>query len=334
MIKDVRRARPANSFNFLEDTNMSTLENKIIITQQQIDAAITTYNLQDLVKILPPQNYISHAQKTVRSTIEALCKDFVLTPYLKAIPKRPGAHPGKGLPSKRATIEALYGLNRHRTDCIEKLSKKWVRKAIKYAVKNERKIDVAFALRLMRENEQYYQKILATKAKEKRNAALAERMVSVVIADKSLPYSGAIIDLTQKNSSQSTSNLELPLADDALVFIAVYPKDGPKAYQLIDSLGLTFIDGVVWDRDVQVPTGDWTKNQHTNVLIAIKGNPKKPAIEFQLASIHLEHKTSEMTSIPDYYFDMMEQMFPGEQYLEVFSCRQFSDKWHIFETNI
>ncbi|MBR1604756.1 MAG: hypothetical protein IJ660_01455, partial [Alphaproteobacteria bacterium] len=230
---------------------MSKLKTKNTISQQQIDAAIATYNLQDLVKILPPQNYISHAQKTVRSTIEALCKDFVLTPYLKAIPKRPGAHPGKGLPSKRATIEALYGLNRHRTDCIEKLSKKWVRKAIKYAVKNERKIDVAFALRLMRENEQYYQKILATKAKEKRNVALAERMVSVVIADKSLPYSGAIIDLTQNNLPKDLNSITLPLADDALVFIAVYPKDEQRAYSFIDTLGLIYVDSVVWDRDVQ-----------------------------------------------------------------------------------
>lgn len=313
---------------------MSTTKNKNIITQQEIDAAIIAYNLQDLIKIFPPKNYKAHAKKTVRSTIEALCKDFVLTPYLKAIPKRPGAQPGKGLPSKRVTIETLYSLNRYRSDCIEKLTTKWVRKAIKYAVKNERKIDVAFVLRLMRENEQYYQKILATKAKEERNAALAARMVSAVIADKSLPYSGAIIDLTENNSSQSASNLKLPLADDALVFIAVYPKNEPKAYQLIGSLGLTFIDGVVWDRDVQVPTGDWTKNQHTNVLIALKGNPKIPATAFQLASVYLEHKTPEMTSIPDYYFDMMEQMFPGEQYLEVFSCRQFSDKWHIFETNV
>lgn len=313
---------------------MSKLKTKNTISQQQIDAAIATYNLQDLVKILPPQNYISHAQKTVRSTIEALCKDFVLTPYLKAIPKRPGAHPGKGLPSKRATIEALYGLNRHRTDCIEKLSKKWVRKAIKYAVKNERKIDVAFALRLMRENEQYYQKILATKAKEKRNVALAERMVSVVIADKSLPYSGAIIDLTQNNLPKDLNSITLPLADDALVFIAVYPKDEQRAYSFIDTLGLIYVDSVVWDRDVQVPTGAWTKNQHTNVLVAIKGTPKEPDNDFQLSSVYFEHKTPELLSLPDYYFSMMEEMNPGEQYLEVFSCRQFSEKWHIFETNI
>ena len=32
-------------------------------------------------------------------------------------------------------------------------------------------------------------------------------------------------------------------------------------------------------------------------------------------------------------FGMMEMMCPGEQYLEVLSCRQFSDKWHVFEIN-
>ena len=61
------------------------MSTKNTISQQQLNAAIEAYNLQDLVKILPPANYKAHAKKTVRSTIEAVCQDFILTPYLKAI---------------------------------------------------------------------------------------------------------------------------------------------------------------------------------------------------------------------------------------------------------
>ena len=64
---------------------------KEIFTKQQLEAAIIEYNLTELVNTLPPQNYIARRKKTVRSSIEDLYKDLMLTPYLKAIPKRPGA---------------------------------------------------------------------------------------------------------------------------------------------------------------------------------------------------------------------------------------------------
>ena len=308
-------------------------KSKKIISTTQLKAAIRAYKLKGLIIHLPPKAYKKHASQTVRSTIESLCKDFVLTPFLRAIPKRPGAHPGKGLPSKRDTIEALYGLNRYRTDQIEALEKKWVRKAIKYALKNNEKASPALALRLKRENAKHYEKVLAAKKKEAKIAAFAERMSKAIIADESLPYAGAIIDLTQPEVSKDLNSVALPLAENALVFVAVYPKNLPNALKLIESLELKYVDNVVWDRDVQLPTGAWSKNQHTNILIALKGQPTEPVNEFQLESVHFNHKTTELLSLPDYYFSMMEEMYPGEQYLEVFSCRQYSDKWNVLKIN-
>ncbi|MBR1601548.1 MAG: hypothetical protein IJ677_08230 [Alphaproteobacteria bacterium] len=237
------------------------------------------------------------------------------------------------MPSKRDKIEALYALNRYRTDQIEALEKKWVRKAIKYALKNNEKAGPALALRLKRENAKHYEKVLAAKKKEAKIAALAERMSKAVVADESLPYAGAIIDLTQPEVSKDLNSVALPLAENALVFIAVYPKDMLKALKLIEDLECTYVDNIVWDRDVQLSTGTWSKNQHTNILIALKGQPNEPVNEFQLESVHFDHKTIELLSLPDYYFSMMEEMCPGEQYLEVFSCRQFSDKWHVLKIN-
>ena len=106
---------------------MSNDKSKKIISTTQLKAAIIVYKLKGLIIHLPPKAYKKHASQTVRSTIESLCKDFVLTPFLRAIPKRPGAHPGKGLPSKRNTIETLYGLNRYRTEQIEALKERTLR---------------------------------------------------------------------------------------------------------------------------------------------------------------------------------------------------------------
>lgn len=306
---------------------------KNTISQQQLNAAIEAYNLTELVNTLPPQNYIARRKKTVEDSIEALRNDFMLTPYLKAIPKRPGVRPNKGLPSKAATIEALYGLNRYHTEQIEALEEEWVEAAIKYAQDTGCLINCRTTFRLKREAEEAQKAEERQKAKEEKAASFAEKMTQTIVADESLSYAGAIIDLTQNDLPTDLSSITLPLTNDALLFIATYPKDLLNAMELINKLGLTYIDNVVWDRDVKMPTGDWSKNQHTNILVAIKGNQEKPAKDFQLLSIHFEHKTKSLTSLPDYYFSIMEEMNPGKQYLEVFSNRQFSDKWHIFEIN-
>ena len=67
--------------------------------------------------------------------------------------------------------------------------------------------------------------------------------------------------------------------------------------------------------------------------LATKGKPQEPEKGFSLKSVHYERQTLETVYIPDYYYDMIEQMCPGLQYLEVFSHRQYSDSWHIFDTN-
>lgn len=70
------------------------------------------------------------------------------------------------------------------------------------------------------------------------------------------------------------------------------------------------------------------------LLIATKGNPEAPIKGFSLMSVYYERQTSETVYIPDYYYDMIEQMCPGQQDLEVFSHRQYNDSWHIFELTL
>ena len=310
-----------------------TNKNEKIISAEQLKEAIEKFNLQDLINTLPPANYKAHKKRTVEDSIEALRNDFILTPYLKAIPTKKGARTDKGKLSKRIVVETLYGLNRYYTDQIEALEEEWVEAAIKFAQDNACSINCRTTFRLKHEAEEAKKAEERQKAKEAKNAAIAAKMAQATVADESLPYAGAIIDLTQSDLPEDLSSITLPLAENALVFIAVYPKDEAEARQLINASGFKYVDSVVWNRDVQVPTGAWTKNQHTNVLIALKGAPKEPEKDFRLETVYFEHKTPELLSLPDYYFGMMEMMCPGEQYLEVLSCRQFSDKWHVFEIN-
>ncbi|MBR1601547.1 MAG: hypothetical protein IJ677_08225 [Alphaproteobacteria bacterium] len=70
-----------------------TNKSKKIISATQLKAAIRAYKLKGLIIHLPPKAYKKHASQTVRSTIESLCKDFVLTPFFKSNSKASGSTP-------------------------------------------------------------------------------------------------------------------------------------------------------------------------------------------------------------------------------------------------
>lgn len=86
---------------------MSNDKNTKIISATQLKAAIRAYKLKRLIIHLPPKAYKKYASQTVRSTIESLCKDFVLTPFLRAIPKLPGHTLVKVCPAKEIRLK-LY----------------------------------------------------------------------------------------------------------------------------------------------------------------------------------------------------------------------------------
>ena len=89
---------------------------------------------------------------------------------------------------------------------------------------------------------------------------------------------------------------------------------------------------IIWDRDRLSAKNGWVKNRHTMFLLAVKGDPARPHNTFQAESIFFEHQPSATHYVPDYFYDLIANMCPGKQYLEVFSNRQFSDSWHILDT--
>ena len=304
------------------------------LPSKQIDDAVKEYGLTDFITtILPPKDYLSVCRKSVKDSITALLNDMKLREILLSIPKRQGAHPGKGIPSKTILVETLYGLDRYHREQLEQADVAWLRKTITYADKPNSPVKCATMIRLKGEEEKARKAAIATKQKEAQTAAFAAKVENAKKASPDEEFGAALVDLTCAPEDFDFASVSLPMADNSLMLLAVRPKNMKKALDIIDLWQFSYVDNVVWDRDFTKLGSCWSDNKHTMILIATKGKPQEPEKGFSLKSVHYERQTLETVYIPDYYYDMIEQMCPGLQYLEVFSHRQYSDSWHIFDTN-
>jgi len=305
-------------------------EDSIVYTQALIDKAVSVYELTDVIKAVPPAVYNSGNKKSVKASLQQLWYDLALKPALMNIPKRMGAQPGKGLPSRAVLLNHLYGFERYDIDAILKLEKIWVKRACKWALKKNRPVTRNTINTLMEQYEKGYKEAKKRVATEHRNKFYATLVENPQKADMAQLYNGAIVDLTQVPDKFDPSKMTLPLAENALVLVAVLPKEMDNAMDLIKSWGLKYVDNVAWHRDKVKPGYVWSVNMHTNILIAVKGRPDNPIDYTRLQSISFDAQVPGNKYLPDYYYSGLETLMQGGAYLEVFSTRQFSDQWFVF----
>jgi len=82
----------------------------------------------------------------------------------------------------------------------------------------------------------------------------------------------------------------------------------------------------VWKKD-KIGTGSWHRNQHENLIMAIKGKMPTPA---KLFSSIIDAPRTEHSRKPEIVYSMIEQMYPKRNYLELFARKKHSDKWTVW----
>lgn len=207
-------------------------------------------------------------------------------------------------------------------------------KAIEEARSSKTPTSVSKMIKLKRKHEEEQKSIERKKRKEAQTAEFAAKVENAKKASLDEEFSTALVDMTLAPEDFDFASISLPMADDSLILMAVRPKDMKKALDILNLWQYSYVDNVIWNRDFSKPGSFWSDNKHTVILMATKGSPEKPMKEFKLNSVHYERQTLDTVHIPDYYYDMIEQMCPGQQYLEIFSHRQYSDSWHVFDTNL
>ena len=300
------------------------------LNEENINTAIKEYGLLELVyTTLPPSQYKSVREKSVSESILKLKYDQILHDVFKNIPKRQGSRKEIG---KQKLIEMLYGLNRYQKEQIEKADFSYMDKAIQQAKENQEPTSINKMMKIKKDEE------LAQKAEAKRlkkEAEEAELVKKLDEAKKANPdevFDAALIDLPLAPKDFDFSSLSLPLTDDALLLVAVEADDMVRGLEFIKHQNAVYKTNFIWDRDRIFVTGEWCKNRHTMFLLAVKGDPERPHNTFKAESVFFEHQSSATHYVPDYFYELIENMCLGKQYLEVFSNRQFSDSWHILDT--
>lgn len=111
--------------------------------------------------------------------------------------------------------------------------------------------------------------------------------------------------------------LEVPAADDSIVFLwATGPKDR-EAHAVLDAWGFDYRTQMVWFKP-SIGMGYYVRVQHELLLIARRGDLPVPAEDTRPPSV-VEAPRGEHSEKPALFYDLIETMYPGLAYVELFA---------------
>ena len=126
-------------------------------------------------------------------------------------------------------------------------------------------------------------------------------------------------------------NLNVPSADDSVLFLWATDPKLEEALEVLNSWGFTYKTCAVWDKE-KIGMGYWFRGQHELLLVGTKGNFPTPEPSARFSSIIKEPRSTHSTK-PKVIYEMLEAMFPGRTYLELF-CRTPRDGWEVWGNEV
>jgi N6-adenosine-specific RNA methylase IME4 len=120
--------------------------------------------------------------------------------------------------------------------------------------------------------------------------------------------------------------LKIPSSKNAVIFSWIpnaFLIDG-TSNRILSKWGFKSVAAFVWTKD-KFGNGSWNRNQHENLILAVKGKMPTPA---KLYSSVIEAVRTEHSRKPDIIFEMVMKMYPGRKYLELWS-RKEREGWTV-----
>lgn len=118
-------------------------------------------------------------------------------------------------------------------------------------------------------------------------------------------------------SVEDLKALRIPTKTDALLYLWTPPAILQEALEVMTAWGFDYRTNAVWDKEL-MGTGYWWRNQHELLLLGRKGSFATPPVPFRLRSVFRERRTVHSKK-PELVYDMIERMYPGRRYLELFA---------------
>ena len=129
-------------------------------------------------------------------------------------------------------------------------------------------------------------------------------------------------------TNEDIKNIELPLNDNAVVFLWTTHKFLPIAFEILNHWELEYKATMVWDK-VNIGMGNWFRMQCEFCLVGIKNKPFWNNTKF---SELIKEKRREHSRKPDSFFNLINEICAGRK-LEYFS-REKRDGWDVFGNDV
>ena len=157
---------------------------------------------------------------------------------------------------------------------------------------------------------------------------------SIIYADPPWEYQwstrGAASHHYNTENVDKLKKLKIPTEENAVIFMwATNPKLN-EALELLKEWGFEYKTNMVWNKD-KFGTGWWVRGQHELLLIGTKGKVRTPPVHLRPSSVIKAQRTKHSKK-PEIY-DMIENMFPKQKYLELFA-RNKRKNWESWGNEI
>jgi N6-adenosine-specific RNA methylase IME4 len=114
--------------------------------------------------------------------------------------------------------------------------------------------------------------------------------------------------------------LEVPAAEDAVLFLWAVSALLPQALAVIEAWGFQYKSNLVWEKEWIGP-GVWLRNRHELLLVARRGAFSPPEPEDRVDSV-LKAPRGRHSEKPARVYELIEQMYPHASKLELFARSQ------------
>lgn len=176
---------------------------------------------------------------------------------------------------------------------------------------------------------------LKEKIKEKKKASLPKPVIpegkfNVIYADPPWKYDFSETESREIENKYPTMELDeikamkVPSHDNSVLFLWATAPKLREALEVMQEWGFEYKTHMMWDKE-KIGMGYWFRGQHELLLVGTKGVFSPPEENDRFSSVYREART-EHSKKPEYFYQMIEKMFPEQSYLELFA-RQKRESW-------
>ena len=121
--------------------------------------------------------------------------------------------------------------------------------------------------------------------------------------------------------------IDVPSAQDCVLFMWATAPKLVEALQVIDAWGFTYKTCAVWDKKI-IGMGYYFRGQHELLLVGRKGTPGVPSPDARYSSV-ISARRGKHSAKPGIVYEMIERMYPHATKLEMFA-RVHMDGWSVY----